>query len=95
MDDYSKYPKSLTEIKSDKEGNGSLWSPRDVLIDALRDIDNGKINPQALVVVHSEINDNGMTDTKWAQSGPNIIFSIGMLSYAIHRMMILGDTGNE
>ncbi len=41
--DYSKHPPTINEIKSDKTGNGSDWTPRDALIALLRDIDSGKI----------------------------------------------------
>lgn len=48
--DYSKHPPTINEIKSDKTDNGSDWTPRDVLISLLRDIDSGKVKLDAVFI---------------------------------------------
>jgi len=84
--DFTNYPKSLTERKSDKEHNAAVWTPRDVLIDTLRALDSGEIEADALVVVHNKDNGGGTTLTKWAASSPNVITTLGMLEYAKQRI---------
>lgn len=49
-DDYSDYPKSVTEVLSDKADDGNLWTARDMLIFFLREIDSGRISPRLAVV---------------------------------------------
>ena len=49
-DSYADHPKSVTEIKADREHAGALWTPRDALIWMLREIDAGRENPSALII---------------------------------------------
>jgi hypothetical protein len=48
--DYSSHPPSIAEIRSDKTGKGSDWTPRDALIALLRDIDSGAVDLQAVFI---------------------------------------------
>ncbi len=88
---FSNHPKSIAEIKSDKSRNAADWTPRDVLIDALRQIDSGEINADALIVVMREKKGPGETDTRWAMAGPDTHTSLGLLEYAQFRIMATGD----
>lgn len=47
---FADAPVSLAQRRAEKTYDGRLWTPRDVLIDLLRDNDSGKINPQLMVV---------------------------------------------
>lgn len=51
---FVNYPKSINELRSRKSGDASDWTPRDVLIQMLRDIDSGAIAPDALIVSFRE-----------------------------------------
>lgn len=82
-DDFSKYPKSLSEIKADKENNAALQSPRDVLIQVLRDIDSGEISPVSLVVIGMQETPNHGTRSYWYNAGRNIHETLGMCAYLI------------
>lgn len=53
-DSFSDYPLSLNELRSRRSGNAADWTPRDALIQMLRDIDSGVIRPDALVVSFRE-----------------------------------------
>lgn len=86
-DDYSNYPKSISEIKGDKTGLSEDNLPRDVLIDILRAIDSKEINPIDLVVVYSDIGNKGGRTFSWRIAGKDIAVHIGMLSHTIHRMI--------
>lgn len=51
---FAEHPKSVAEIRSDKSNKTQDWTPRDLLISILRDIDAGKIKPTEMAVVWSE-----------------------------------------
>jgi len=83
-DDFSKAPTSITEAKSARDENGgSIWTPRDVLISLLRDIDSGQENPDALVVVWR---DHIKRRARWLRSSPDHDTSVGMMTDAVYSM---------
>lgn len=49
-EDFSKYPKSVGEARSEASERASDWTPREALISMLRDIDSGKVKTDALVI---------------------------------------------
>ena len=51
---YTEHPKSITELRAEKSGRAMDWTVRDMLIEALRDIDSGKMNPYMAVLVINE-----------------------------------------
>ena len=46
---FKDHPKSLGEVRSDRSQKASDWTPRDALIDVLRQIDNG-VDVTSLIV---------------------------------------------
>lgn len=86
---FADYPKSVGELKSDKTQDSSDWSPRDVLIHALREIDNGSIDPTALVlVIKPKSNDpeKPSSRTRFLVSSPDIHITLGLLPSAMIKM---------
>lgn len=79
-DSYADHPKSITEIKSDRTDNEADWTPRDVLITCLRDLDAGDIKPEALVVVYF----GPEAGTRCVISSPEFIKTTGMLARALY-----------
>lgn len=61
-DDFSKMPESIAEIRANRAEKASLWTPRDALISALRDVDSGKLNPFCAFIVLGT-RDPGTSDT--------------------------------
>lgn len=53
MEDFSKAPQSVTEIRGKRDHDARKWTPRDVLMDLLRDIDAGTLKLDCLVVAFS------------------------------------------
>ena len=53
-DNFSDYPKSLAERRADGDADASKWSPRDVLISLLREMDRGDISPDEIVVCYRQ-----------------------------------------
>ncbi len=50
-DSFANYPRSISEVRSKRSGNAADWSPRDMLISVLRDIDSGILKPESMVIV--------------------------------------------
>lgn len=85
MDDFSKAPVSVGEIRSDKAGDGQLWTPREVLIKMLRMIDTGEASPDILVVAYGEIVDGKRQGHFW-QSTTDGLLSLGLMQATIFKM---------
>lgn len=86
MTDFSKYPETLGEIRSDRTSNASDWSPRDALISVLRLIDSGKESPDALVVAYRERLGPGETKTHFAVASPDVHTTLGLLESVKHEL---------
>jgi hypothetical protein len=71
-DDYSKTPQSIAEIRANRSELASLWTPRDALISALRDVDGKKVNPfVAFIVLGNNDTESGGTYTRFWVAGKN------------------------
>lgn len=55
MDNFADMPKSVAELRAAKQHDGSQWTPRDVLIEVLRRIDKGEIQPERLLIIFREV----------------------------------------
>lgn len=71
-------PVSLSEVRSERSGKASDWTPRDLLMHVLRAIDKGEIAPEALVITWNE---PGVI-AAWRAASPNLSTSIAMLETA-------------
>lgn len=79
MDDFRNHPATMGELRLARDGNSSSWKPRDVLIDMLRQIDSGDVNPSHLILVWTDDED----ELIWAQAGSQPTFAqMGMLERA-------------
>ena len=79
-DEYKNHPLSITEVKADKAKNGALWTPRDALINLLRDIDNG-LNVEMLIIGYRYVDESCPHDEanySFCQSTPNLLTTIGL-----------------
>lgn len=90
-DDFKNYPKSVTEIKSDKSNKASDWMPRDVLIDMLRMIDSGEATPSVLIVCYRDKDGDEITKPGFSVASPDPLATLGVLSYCSQRIAKLGD----
>jgi hypothetical protein len=82
---------SLGAILAEREQNGALWSARDVLRDCLKRIDDGDIEADAVVVVWRNKKRAGLTATHFAQCGPDVHTTLGLLSYAAQQIYSESD----
>ena len=83
MIDYTDHPPSISELRSEKTNDAADWTPRDVLIAALRDIDSGNQKPTCLVVVMGMIDESSIVMPLSYVSSPNKFVTAGLLSMAL------------
>jgi len=87
MDDYSNAPESITEIRADKASNAALWTPRDALISLLRDIDQGNIKPDAIVICVRELGEGpGKVNTLFRASCADPHIAYGLVQGTLFKM---------
>jgi hypothetical protein len=86
-EDFSNHPRSIKELRSDKTQNGADWTPRDALIDMLREIDSGNVKPTAMVIFFREENEPGKTRTGFrnASADPHITMGLAMTGMFLMR----------
>lgn len=67
-DSFADYPRSISAIRSDKSRLAADWTVRDVVIDFLRDLDSGRIKPEAVLLVYRDQLEDGGKSTGFAAS---------------------------
>ena len=80
--DFSKHPQSIAEIKTHKARDGALWTPRDALICALRDLDSGEISPDSIVIIAGKLEPGNKTKCTYYQSSKNQWEMLGLIEEA-------------
>jgi hypothetical protein len=80
-DSYANYPRSVNELRSHRSGNAADWSPREMLISLLRDMDSGRIKPESMVVAFRERLDTGYR-TDFHAACPDATVMTGLLETA-------------
>jgi hypothetical protein len=80
LDDFTDHPVSISEARASKEHDSRLWTPRDALINLLRDIDSGKVAPDALVCVYRATDEDGDLCTRYLNATQDIDIAVGLLA---------------
>ena len=82
-------PVSLNEVRAEKEGDCRMWSVAECLRAVLRDIEEGKINPDAVYVAMRETGDDGGLIFPCRVAGLNTLELWGMISAHLHERIIV------
>jgi len=80
-------PDQLAERRSTQAGDCKLWSPRDALLAAVRDLDAGEINPQMLVVSFRQPTEDGKLEYRYYAAGVTVLEHVGLLTMEINHML--------
>lgn len=83
--DYSTQPLPLDIARAERSGRARDISPRSALIETLRDIDAGTIDPDTLIVCWRERND-GLNRTSFIVSSQDPLVTMGLLARSLHRI---------
>jgi hypothetical protein len=86
--DYSKEPKTITELRSERSGLASDWTVRDCLVSLLRDIDSGEISPEYCVVIVGNLRPDGGTITTYSHATPNRYIMRGLVEDFKERLIL-------
>lgn len=83
---FAGFPKSLGEIRCEKQQDGSLWTPRDALISVLREIDEG-LHVGALVIAYQELDEKGEHENaRYVVSTPDLVSSVGLVTRVLFKL---------
>lgn len=85
---YADEPITITALRANKTDNGSHWTPRDALIDVLRQIDKGEISPDALCVVWCQKYETGGGFINYSSSADSGVTTLGLLARAAYRVNV-------
>lgn len=84
--DFSKHPKSVSEIKAERSDLASDMTPRDVLISVLRDIDSRAEKPDIMAVVWRGTDKDG-NYSHYCVSTKDHHVLVGLLSEAVIKLV--------
>ena len=70
---------TITALRAGQTGNGADWTPEDCLKDMLAAIEQGRLNPDGLIICCYNQGENGGVDVKYSQAMPNILMASGTL----------------
>jgi hypothetical protein len=62
-----------------KSDNAADWSPRQCLLDMLTAIEDGRLNPDGLIICAYNEVEHGGIDIKFSQAMPNVLMASGTL----------------
>jgi hypothetical protein len=78
-DNFSNHPQSITEIKAERYRDATVWTPRDALISALRDYDDGKIKTDTLLICYAEVTEDGKDTCRGYQAYKSKFKFLGLM----------------
>lgn len=84
---FAELPVSLGERRADQSMNAAHWSPREALLAALRDLDRGNLSADALLVIWRKKTADGVTDSHYLASSPDVHTTLGLLEMAKHQVL--------
>lgn len=78
MSDFKDTPISLGEHRAYRNDDCMAWTPREVLLSLLRDIDSGKLSPTGLIVAFVS-REAEKTRTGMRRSGMSLLETVGLI----------------
>lgn len=85
-DEFKGHPETIGEIRAFKSKRARDWSPRDLLIRMLREIDEGRLNPDVMVLCFAWVDDEKERNADWVASSPDPLMTYGVLSQCAYRI---------
>jgi hypothetical protein len=77
-DNFAAHPPSLGEVKANRACDASKWTPRDMLVSLLREIDSGRLKVDAMIVCYRY--EGGDSECSYKQSTEDSLVTLGLLS---------------
>lgn len=79
-------PDQLAERRAKAANDCRVWTPRDALLAALRDIDSGAIAPTKISIIFQEPGEDGTVNYGWLAAGVTTLEHVGLLRMASIRV---------
>lgn len=83
---FANAPITIGEARAQRAGSAAAWSPRDVLVQLLREIDSGDLKPSAMVVSMAVPQPDGTMAHSYRNACPDNFVALGLLARAAHRL---------
>lgn len=83
-ENFAGYPVSTREAKAEKTRNSKHWTPRDVLLSLLRDLDSGAEHADDLVVAFRRVHEDGSTLTRFRVAARDHHVAMGLFAVGAH-----------
>lgn len=94
MSDYENFvdaPLSIDELRAARTNRSVDMLPRSCLIEILRQIDRGEIEPETLVLAWSSKVEEGHRHSGWTAAGPDMLVQLGLLDLTARKMLKSSD----
>jgi hypothetical protein len=79
-DSFKDYPPSVTEVRGQQAEDAAVWTPRDALINALREVDNGLPLTDVLIIARMKVNEYPSEVRYWAGlRDSDMIYGMGLI----------------
>jgi len=87
---FAEYPHSINELR--KDNNAATWTPREALVNLLRDIDRGEVEPTALVICIAEKGSQpGSVITTYRNVSGDLHQAVGLVEAVKLRIQLGGE----
>lgn len=83
---FADAPTTIGEARAKRDQSAAQWSPRDALVNLLREIDTGETKVTALVVTFAVEHDDGRLGHGFRNAAPDNFTALGLLARASHRL---------
>lgn len=77
-EEFAGHPKSVGEVRAERDGDCSKWTPREMLLAMLRDIDEGA-DIDAMIICYRQTVD-GVQRGRFQQAAQDGLVTLGLLS---------------
>lgn len=83
-ENFARHPITISEMRARKSGESVDWTPRDVLLWLLRNIDQGEVGPPRQLIVVMEHESGGVG---YAAATKDTLSRLGLMDVAKHAML--------
>jgi hypothetical protein len=84
---FADTPVSIAELRSAADDDCNKWTPRDLLVNLLRRIDRGEIDPKILTIVYEIRHEERGSLCVSRHAGGRLYERVGLLSAAIQDLL--------
>lgn len=88
---FANTPMSLSEARASRSQSARDWTPRDALIELLRQIDRGEVRIDQLVMAYRCVDADSSTRTTFSAAVPDLNAGLGLLTRGAYLIQARAD----